>query len=130
MKEIFEDAKEQQDTDTLLVVARLFDLLFNLGNTDLTMKLFNEDNWKLVFEVMEYLPNNFDYETFKKQHNYLAFLENESRMKVLDRNIINENFENIVKLRYRVSFFIDFVLDPKAPEQQVSHFQNVKKDTF
>ena len=114
----------------LLVVARLFDLLFNLGNTDLTMKLFGEEGWKLVFEVLEYLPNNFDYDTLKKQHNYLSFLENESRMKVLDRNIISENFENIVKLRYRVGFFIDFVLDPKAPEQQVSHFQNVRNSVY
>jgi len=124
-KEIFQNAKENKDYEIMLKIGRLFESLLSQGNTDLSLKLFDDIHYKLLFEALEYLPYNFDLDSGEKQQSYFNFLENEACMRSIDRNIISENFEKIVKLRFRINFFIEFVLDPKTPDPLTGHYQIV-----
>ena len=126
---MYDTALSEQDTPTLIKLGQLIDNLIRCCNTDLNFKMFNESLWRFVFGALEYMPNNFCAETKVKKHSYVEFIEKDTRMKVVSRAATSDEFEDLVKLRFRVLFYIEFVFSDQTPEEMMSHFQKVR-DVF
>lgn len=124
---IFDLSLEEKDTITTINVARIVQELICCCNTDLSLKLFSDKHWKFTFKALEYTSNNYDQIKDEKSHEYLNFLEKETRMRVIDQEALFDGFDDLVKLRFRVMFFKDFVQDAVTSEQMLGHLQMVRK---
>lgn len=72
--------------------------------------------------------------TKTKQHEYLNFLEKGTKMHVVDTNHSLDGFDMLVKLRFRVQFYMEFInalsgkttaLDAIGAENMFNHFNMV-----
>lgn len=123
----FERAKTEADIDTMVKVGNLIEAIIYSCNADLNLKMFNDPLWPLVFEALEYTEDNYDPLTGTKKHSYLEFLNKGSKMKFVDKGALISGFEELVKLRFRVQFYMEYVISNKGPNPETitSHFQMV-----
>lgn len=128
----FEQAKTESDIETMVKIGRLIEAIISCCNADLNLKMFNDPLWPLVFEALEYTEDNYDPITGKKKHSYLEFLNNGSKMKFVDKGSLINGFEDLVKLRFRVQFYMEYVISNKGPNPEViaNHFQMVRRDSL
>jgi hypothetical protein len=124
-KEMLRIAENEEDFETLVKLSRLVESLIMSNNADLCLKMFGETHWKFTFKALEYQAVNFDIEAKLKKHKYVEFLEKKTKMMVVDKSAMNEGFEELVKLKFRVEFYSEFVTDKSALELMNSNFQMV-----
>lgn len=73
------------------------------------MLLLNDDYYQMLFGCLEYSSNNYEIETGKKKHEFLDFLERDAKFKIVDPSMNDNNFEDLVKIRFRLGLLMDFV---------------------
>lgn len=127
-RSLFDDAKSTLDIDTMVKMGRMIEALISCCNADLNLKMFSDPLWKFVFEALEYTEENYDTMTGVKKHSYLDFLQNHSKMMYVDKASLIQGFEDLVKLRFRVNFYMEYVLSSKNINSELlsSHFQMVR----
>lgn len=118
-------AEAEKDWATLMKLSQLVESLILCTNADLSLKMFGDNLWRFTFGSLEYHMNNFDSETHIKKHSYRDFLDKHTKMMIVDKTTMNENFEELVKLKFRVEFYSEFVNDNNAFEILSTHFQMV-----
>lgn len=126
-RSLFEEAKSSTDIETMVKIGKMVEALIACGNADLNLKMFSEQLWPFVFEALEYTEDNYDTMTGIKKHSYIDFLQNQSRMMFVDKSSLVQGFEELVKLRFRVQFYMEYVISNKGlnPEMLANHFQMV-----
>jgi len=124
--EMFREAEREEDWEILMKLSQLVESLILCSNADLSLKMFGDGLWRFSFGALEYHMNNFDSETHVRKHCYREFLDKHTKMMIVDKTTMNENFEELVKLKFRVQFYSDFVNDNVAFEIMNTHFQMVK----
>lgn len=127
---IFDDAKSTADIETMVRMGKMIEALISSCNADLNLKMFSDPLWPFIFESLEYTEENFDTLTGEKKYSYIHFLQNQSKMMFVDKSNLIEGFEDLVRLRFRVQFFMDYVLSNSTPNPEMlgNHFQMVNNN--
>lgn len=94
-------------------------------NMDLRMKLLGDEYYRMLFGSLEYARFNYDFETGEKKQEFLFFLDRETKFQLVELGMADPSFEELVKIRFRLSFLMEYVLVPHTPEFKMIIFTQV-----